>query len=150
MQITLPDGSIKHFDGPITGFDVAASIGTGLLKAAVAIEVNGKEQDLSVAIDNDASVSILTVRTDAGLDVMRHTMAAQVLARATRELYPGSKLAIGPTIENGFYYDVEFDTPLSDDDLPKIEERMKAIVAEKNEIEMKLAQMLQQQQEHLC
>ena len=138
MQITLPDGSIKTFDGPITGFDVAESIGPGLLKAAVAIEVNGNEQDLSVPIQDDAAVSILTVRNPAGLDVMRHTIAAQVLARATRELYPGSKLAIGPTIENGFYYDVEFDRPLSEDELPKIEEKMKAIIAEKNPIEMRL------------
>jgi threonyl-tRNA synthetase len=137
MQITLPDGTEKVFEGPITGFDVAESIGPGLLKAAVAIEVNGHEQDLSVPILDDASVSILTVRTPAGLDVMRHTIAAQVLARATRELYPGSKLAIGPTIENGFYYDVEFERALSEDDFPKIEERMKAIVAEKNPIVMR-------------
>ncbi len=137
MQITLPDGSIKSFDGPISGFDVAESIGPGLLKAAVAIEVNGREQDLSEPITDDANVSILTVRTAAGLDVMRHTIAAQVLARATRELYPGSKLAIGPTIENGFYYDVEFDRPLSDDELPKIEARMKQIVDEKNTIELR-------------
>ena len=102
MEITLPDGTVKHFEkATITGFDVAESIGPGLLKATVAIEVNGNEQDLSVPITSDASVSILTVRNDAGLDVMRHTIAAQVLARAT-ELYPGSKLAIGPTIENGF------------------------------------------------
>jgi threonyl-tRNA synthetase len=138
MQITLPDGSIKSFDGPVTGFDVAESIGPGLLRAAVAIEVDGREQDLSVPIEVDSAVSILTVRNPAGLDVMRHTIAAQVLARATRDLFPGSRLAIGPTIENGFYYDVEFDRPLSEDDLPKIEERMKAIVAEKNPIEMRL------------
>ena len=86
MQITLPDGSIKTFDGPITGFDVAESIGPGLLKAAVAIEVNGNEQDLSVPSQDDAAVSILTVRNPAGLDVMRHTIAAQVLARATRAI----------------------------------------------------------------
>ena len=118
MQITLPDGTVKAFEGPITGFDVAESIGPGLLKAAVAIEVNGKEQDMSVPITEDAAVSLLTVRSPAGLDVMRHTIAAQVLARATRELYPGSKLAIGPTIEHGFYYDIEFDRPLSEDDFP--------------------------------
>ena len=137
MQITLPDGSIREFDGPVTGAQIAESIGAGLLRAAVAINVNGTEQDLSVAITEDATISILTVRDDAGLDVMRHTIAAQVLARATRELFPGSKLAIGPTIEHGFYYDVEFDRPLSDDDLPRIEERMKEIVGEKNAITMK-------------
>jgi threonyl-tRNA synthetase len=137
MRITLPDGSEKAFDGPVTGLEVAESIGPGLAQAAVAIEVNGQEQDLSVPLTEDASVSILTVRNPAGLDVMRHTIAAQVLARATRELFPGSKLAIGPTIEHGFYYDIEFDRPLSEDDLPKIEERMKAIVAEKSPIVMR-------------
>ncbi len=137
MQITLPDGSVKTFDGPITGFDVAESIGPGLLKAAVAVQVDGHEQDMSEPIGDGAAVSILTVRQEAGLDVMRHTIAAQVLARATRELYPGSKLAIGPTIENGFYYDVEFDEALSEDDLPKIEARMKEIISEKNPINMR-------------
>ena len=138
MQITLPDGSIRAFDGPVTGAQIAGSIGPGLLKAAVAIEVDGHEQDLSVTITTDASVKILTVRDEAGLDVMRHTLAAQVLARATRELYPGSKLAIGPTIKNGFYYDVEFDAPISAEDLPAIEERMKDIIAEKNPINLRL------------
>jgi threonyl-tRNA synthetase len=137
MQITLPDGSIKTFDGPVTGSDVAGSIGAGLLRAAVAIEVNGHEQDLSEPITDDSAVKILTLRDEAGLDVMRHTIAAQVLARATREMFPGSKLAIGPTIEHGFYYDVEFDRPISEDDLPKIEARMKAIIEEKNAIQMR-------------
>ena len=137
MQITLPDGSIKSFDGPVTGSDVAESIGAGLLRAAVAIEVNGHEQDLSEPINEDAAVKILTLRDEAGLDVMRHTLAAQVLARATREMFPGSKLAIGPTIEHGFYYDVEFDRPISEDDLPKIEARMKEIIEEKNAIQMR-------------
>jgi threonyl-tRNA synthetase len=137
MQITLPDGSIKTFDGPVTGSDVAGSIGAGLLRAAVAIEVNGHEQDLSEPITDDSAVKILTLRDEAGLDVMRHTIAAQVLARATREMFPGSKLAIGPTIEHGFYYDVEFDRPISEDDLPKIEARMKEIIEEKNAIQMR-------------
>ena len=137
MQITLPDGSVRQFDGPTTGAQIAESIGAGLLRAAVAVKVNGQQQDLSVAITEDASVSILTLRDEEGLDVMRHTIAAQVLARATREMYPGSKLAIGPTIEHGFYYDVEFERPISDDDLAAIEARMGEIVAEKNDIVMR-------------
>ena len=137
MLITLPDGSIKEFDHPITGAELAESIGAGLLRAAIAVEVNGHEQDLSVPILEDSQVSILTMRQEAGLDVMRHTLAAQVLARATREMFPGSKLAIGPTIENGFYYDVEFDRPLSEEELPRIEQRMKEIVKEKNPIVMR-------------
>lgn len=137
MNITLPDGTEKQFEGPITGFQLAESIGPGLLKAAVAVEVDGVQQDLSELILEDCEVSILTVRTEAGLEIMRHTIAAQVLARAVRELYPGAKLAIGPTIEHGFYYDVEFERSLSEDDFPKIEEKMKAIVAEKNPIRMR-------------
>jgi threonyl-tRNA synthetase len=137
MQITLPDGSVKQFDGPTSGAQIAESIGAGLLRAAVAIEVNGHEQDLSAPITEDAAVNILTVRDDAGLDVMRHTIAAQVLARATRELFPGSKLAIGPTINHGFYYDVHFERPISEDDLPQIEARMKEIVQEKNSITLR-------------
>ena len=138
MIITLPDGTIKEFDGEITGFDVASSIGEGLLRAAVGIEVNGEERDLSAPITGDAAVSILTTRTPAGLDIMRHTIAAQVLARACKEMFPGCKLAIGPTIENGFYYDVEFDRALTPEDLPKLETRMKAIVSEKNTIQRKM------------
>ena len=134
MQITLPDGTVKEFNAPATGFDVAASIGEGLLRAAVAIEVNGEEQDLSEVIEQDAAVSILTTRTPAGLDIMRHTITAQVLARACRELFRGCKLAIGPTIENGFYYDIEFDRALTTEDLPVIEKRMKEIIAKKHPI----------------
>ena len=137
MNITLPDGSIKQFDGPVTGAQIAESIGPGLLKAAVAVEVDGTQLDLSVPIESDAQVKILTLRDEDGLDVMRHTITAQILARAVRELYPGSKLAIGPTISHGFYYDVEFERPLLEEELPKIEERMQAIANEKNRITMR-------------
>ena len=82
-------------------------------------------------------MNILTLRDEAGLDVMRHTIAAQVLARATRELFPGSKLAIGPTIAHGFYYDVEFNAPITDADLERIEGKMKSIIAEENSITMR-------------
>jgi threonyl-tRNA synthetase len=138
VQITLPDGSIRSFDGPVTGGELAASIGPGLAKAAVAVEVDGVELDLSIPVTADAHVSILTTRTPQGLDVMRHTLAAQVLARALREMYPGCKLAIGPTIETGFYYDVELPTALSVDDLPKIEQRMREIVNKKAEISRRM------------
>ena len=138
MQITLPDGTIKQFEGPVTGFELASSIGEGLLRAAVAVEVDGCEQDLSVPIEKDAAVNILTVRSDAGLDIMRHTIAAQVLARACRELFEGCKLAIGPTIENGFYYDIEFDRALTPEDLDTIETRMRSIIGEKNDVERKM------------
>ena len=129
-MITLPDGSEKSFDGPVTGFDIAASIGPGLAKAALAITVNDHLCDLSTTITSDTQVRILTAKDHQGLDVLRHTLAAQVLARAVCDLYPDAKLAIGPTIEHGFYYDVAFTQPLSADDLEKIEARMHAIVAE--------------------
>ncbi len=129
VRITLPDNSVKEFAATTTtGSEIAASIGAGLAKAAVAIEVNGVAQDLSEPISQDVSVSIATAKNELGLDTLRHTLAAQVLALAIKEMYPGAKLAIGPTIENGCYYDIEFATPLSSDDLPKIEERMKEII----------------------
>lgn len=129
-NITLPDGSIREFDQPVSGFDIVNTIGPGLAKAAVAMTVNDEQKDLSTTITEDASVSILTGKDEQGLDVIRHTLAAQILARAIKDLYPDAKLAIGPTIETGFYYDVEFVEPLVPDDLPKIESRMREIIKE--------------------
>ncbi len=128
--ITLPDGSEKHFPEPVSGFDIAASIGSGLAKAALALEVDGVQRDLSTTLSHDARVRILTAKDVEGLDVLRHTLAAQVLARAVKELYPQARLAIGPTIDTGFYYDVDFPEPISPEALPAIEARMQEIVAE--------------------
>lgn len=128
--ITLPDGSKKEFPGPVTGADIAASIGPGLAKSALAMKVDGQQRDLYLPITKDAKVEILTPKQPEGLDILRHTTTAQVLARALKELYPGTKLAIGPTIDNGFYYDVETDHPISSEDLEKIETRMRAIMDE--------------------
>ncbi|MDX1606180.1 MAG: threonine--tRNA ligase [Candidatus Competibacterales bacterium] len=128
--ITLPDGSQKTFDRPVTGFDLAASIGPGLAKAAVAMEVDGEQCDLSTTLAEDARVRLLTPRDADGLDVLRHTLAAQVLARAVKDLYPEARLAIGPTIDTGFYYDVDFPTPIPAEDLERIETRMREIVSE--------------------
>jgi threonyl-tRNA synthetase len=138
MEIILPDGTIRKYEDAVTGFDVALSIGERLLRAAVAVKVNGQLQDLSESIEDKSNVSIITVRDTEGLDIMRHTITAQVLARAVKELYPGSKLAIGPTIEHGFYYDVEFEESLSLDDLPKIEKKMKEIIGQKNDVVRKM------------
>ena len=101
MNITLPDGSIKELPKGSTGLDLAASIGPGLAKAALAVVVNGDQKDLSDSINEDAEVSIITINSDEGLEIMRHTLTAQVLARAVQNLYPGTKLAIGPTINDG-------------------------------------------------
>ena len=129
MNITLPDGSIRELDLGSTGLDLATSIGPGLAKAAIAVTVNGVQRDLSDPINEDSSVSIITIDSDEGIEIMRHTLTAQVLARAVKNLYPGTKLAIGPTITDGFYYDFEFKKPISPEDLESIEKEMKKIIA---------------------
>ncbi len=132
--ITLPDGSTRAFDHPVTGAEIAASIGAGLAKAALAVKVDGVQKDLYLPIDRDAKIEILTPKQPEGLDILRHTTTAQVLARALKELYPGTKLAIGPTIDNGFYYDVESPVSIPEGDLEKIEARMREIIAEGNSV----------------
>ena len=129
IKITLPDGSVREYEGAaVTGTQIAESIGTGLAKAALAVTVDGVQRDLSDPITKDAAVSIITIDSEEGLEIMRHTVAAQVLARAVKTLYPKAKLAIGPTIENGFYYDIAFEEPISTEDLPAIEKEMRRIV----------------------
>ena len=137
--ITLPDGSQKEFSGAVTGLDIARSIGSGLAKAAIAISVNGSQKDLCDAIDEDSNVSIITIDSNEGLEIMRHTLTAQVLARAVKNIYPDSKLAIGPTIEDGFYYDFEFQNAISTDDLGPIEKEMKKIISTNSSITKTLA-----------
>ena len=134
ITITLPDGSQKQAPVGISGLEIASMIGAGLAKAAIAFSVNGEQRDLSDTVSQDADISIFTIDTDEGLEIMRHTVAAQVLARAIKNLYPSAKLAIGPTIENGFYYDFLSEETVSIDDLPKIEKEMEKIVASKSEI----------------
>ena len=129
MNITLPDGSIRKLESGSTGLDLANSIGPGLAKAAIAIEVNGSQKDLCDPIMEDSEVSIITIDSDEGLEIMRHTLTAQVLARAVKNLYPDTKLAIGPTITDGFYYDFEFKKPISTEDLEDIEKEMKKVIA---------------------
>ena len=134
MNITLPDGSIRKLKEGSTGLDLAMDIGPGLAKAAIAVTVNGDQKDLCDPIEGDAKVSIITVDSSEGLEIMRHTLTAQVLARAVKNLYPDTKLAIGPTIINGFYYDFEFAKPISPDDLQKIEKEMRKIIDIKSSI----------------
>ena len=101
-KITFPDGRIENFKEKVTGNLIAQSISKSLSKKAIAIIVDGIQKDLSDFIDQDASISIITINSPEGLEIMRHTLAAQVLAKAIKNLYPNAKLAIGPTIENGF------------------------------------------------
>ncbi len=128
VTITLPDGSTRQYPAPVTGGEIAASIGAGLAKAALAIVVDGKELDLDAPIAADAKIQILTGKDPAGLELIRHD-CAHVLAEAVKELFPDTQVTIGPAIENGFYYDFSRKTPFSSDDLAAIEQRMKEIVA---------------------
>jgi threonyl-tRNA synthetase len=134
MNISLPDGSIREIKTGLTGLDLAKDIGPGLAKAAIAVTVNGIQKDLSDPILEDSEVSIITIDSDEGLEIMRHTLTAQVLARAVKNLYPETKLAIGPTIADGFYYDFEFKKPISYEDLEIIENEMKKIVSANSSI----------------
>ena len=127
-DVTLPDGSVRSFDGPVTGAVVAAAIGPGLARAALAMTVDGALQDLSRVIERDASVTFVTRRDEAALGMIRHD-AAHVLAEAVQSLYPGTQVTIGPAIENGFYYDFARNEPFTVEDLPAIEARMREIMA---------------------
>ncbi|MFL2486652.1 MAG: threonine--tRNA ligase [Gammaproteobacteria bacterium] len=134
MDITLPDGSKKSLPKGSNGLDLAKSIGPGLAKDAVAVVVNNEQRDLSDKLSTNAEVSIITIKSNEGLEIMRHTLAAQVLASAIKNLYPDAKLAIGPTIEDGFYYDFLPTKPISIDDLPNIEKEMKSIIGQSTQI----------------
>ena len=129
MKITLPDGSIKELSDGSSGLDLASDIGPGLAKAAIAVTVNGIQKDLCDLLEDNSEVAIITIDSEEGLEIMRHTLTAQVLARAVKNLYPESKLAIGPTITDGFYYDFEFKKAISSDDLNAIEKEMKKIIS---------------------
>ena len=127
MEITLKNGDKKHFDKAASCKDIALSIREGLARAAVCAKVDGTLVDLSAVVDRDCEFEIVTLKDKEGLEVYRHT-ASHVLAQAVKAIFPTCKLAIGPTIENGFYYDIDFTTPISQEDLGKIEEEMKKII----------------------
>ena len=138
MKITLPDNSSRELPEGSSGYDLAKDIGPGLVKSAVAVTINGIQKDLHDVIEGDVSASIITIDSDEGIEIMRHTLTAQVLARALKNIYPSSKLAIGPTIDDGFYYDIETEDAISIDDLEKIEDEMIKIVKTKSSITKKL------------
>ena len=131
MDIKLPDGAVKHFDAPVSVADIAASIGPGLAKAALAGRVDGKLVDTSHVVDRDARVAIVTERDADGLDVIRHS-TAHLLAYAVKALFPVAQVTIGPVIEDGFYYDFSFKRPFTPEDLAAIERKMEEL-AKKNE-----------------
>ena len=127
VAISLPDGSVRAFDAPVTAADVAAAIGPGLAKAALAARVDGELRDLRRPIEADARLEIVTARSDEALALFRHD-AAHVLAQAAKELFPGVQVTIGPVIEDGFYYDFARDRPFVPEDLERMEARMAEIV----------------------
>ena len=131
--ITLPDGSQRSFNQPLSVLDVAADIGPGLAKATIAGLVDGKEMDTSHIIHNDAEVSILTDRSDEGLFIIRHS-TAHLMAMAVKQLFPAAQVTIGPVIEDGFYYDFAFERPFTPEDLEAIESRMSELAGQDHEI----------------
>src|SRR5688500_1334031 len=129
ITITLPDGSRREFDNPVSVADVAASIGPGLAKAALAGKVDGRLVDTSYRIEHDAALEIVTDKHPDALDVLRHS-TAHLLAQAVQRLHPGAQVTIGPVIDNGFYYDFAYERPFTPEDLPAIEAEMQKIVKE--------------------
>ena len=123
IQITLPDGSKRDFPGPVTVAEVAASIGAGLAKAALAGKIDGKVVDTSYSIASDSSLSIVTAKDADGLEVIRHS-TAHLLAYAVKELFPDAQVTIGPVIEHGFFYDFSYKRAFTPDDLIAIERKM--------------------------
>jgi threonyl-tRNA synthetase len=134
MKITLKDGSVLEFENPVTAMEIAKTISEGLARNAVCAKVDGELVDLSTVIEKDCELQVITLKDKEGLDVYRHTVS-HVLAQAVKNIYPTSKLAIGPTVENGFYYDIEFKTPITRDDLGKMENEMRAIIKSDFKIE---------------
>ncbi|MEA3157419.1 MAG: threonyl-tRNA synthetase, partial [Betaproteobacteria bacterium] len=126
VNVKLPDGSVRSFDHPVTVAEIAASIGPGLAKAALAGRVNGKLVDTAQRVESDSDVAIVTDKDADGLDIIRHS-SAHLLAHAVKELFPDAQVTIGPVIEDGFYYDFAYKRPFTPEDLAAIEKRMAEI-----------------------
>ncbi|MCZ6711369.1 MAG: TGS domain-containing protein, partial [Gammaproteobacteria bacterium] len=133
VNITLPDGSTREFDGAVTGAEVAADISKSLAKTALAVRVDGDLKDIYLPIETDAAVEIITRDSQHGVELLRHD-AAHILAEAVKELFPQTQVTIGPNIENGFYYDFAREEPFTSEDLEVIEARMRKIVARNEDI----------------
>ena len=125
--ITLPDGNSLNFLNKVTGLEIAEKISKSLAKQAMVISVDGELKDLDFIIDKDCAIKIFTSKNEEGLETIRHD-TAHILAMAVQELFPGTQVTIGPTIENGFFYDFARKEPFTEDDLKKIEDKMKEIV----------------------
>ena len=134
MKITLKDGSFKEYENSKSVIEIAADISEGLARVATAGEIDGEVVDLRTVVDKDCELNILTFNDEKGKGAFRHT-ASHIMAQAVKRLYPETKLAIGPSVADGFYYDVDRETPFTADDLEKIEKEMKKIVKENLPIE---------------
>lgn len=134
INITLKDGSVREIESAMSALDVAKDISMGLYRNACACRINGKVMDIRTVIDSDCELELLTFNDEDGRYAFRHT-ASHILAQAVKRLYKDAKLAIGPAIDNGFYYDFDLPSPITKDDLPKIEDEMKKIVKENLSIE---------------
>ena len=134
VTITLPDGTARQFDGAVTAEQVARDIGPGLAKAAIVARINGALADLRLPIEVDAGLEIVTRNADAALEILRHD-CAHVMAEAAKELWPNMQVTIGPTIEDGFYYDFAKAEPFTPDDLSALEKRMAEIIRRDETIE---------------
>src|SRR5882724_9770917 len=135
--IRLPDGSVKSFDKAVTGAEIARAIGPGLAKAALAVKIDGALKDLSLPIERDAAIEIVTARSPEALALLRHD-AAHVLAEAVQELYPGTQITFGPSTEDGFYYDFARKAPFTPEDFAAIEAKMREIVDRDEPIEREI------------
>lgn len=137
LKITLPDGSQREFDGPVTVMQVAQSIGAGLAKNTVAGRVNGRLVDACDLISEDAKLQIVTPKDDEGVEIIRHS-TAHLVGHAVKQLYPTAKMVIGPVIEEGFYYDISYERPFTPDDMAAIEARMKELIAQDYDVVKKM------------
>ena len=133
VAVTLPDGAVRRYPAGITGAEIAADISKSLGKAALAVTIDGRLADLSRPIEQDARLAIVTARDDAALELIRHD-AAHIMARAVQELWPDTKVTIGPVIENGWYYDFDRPEPFTPEDLEAIEARMRQIIAARDPV----------------
>ena len=137
LKITLPDGSVREFDGPVTIMQVAQSIGAGLAKNTVAGRVNGRLLDACDVIAQDATLQIITPKDQEGVDIIRHS-CAHLIGHAVKQLYPTAKMVIGPEIEEGFYYDISYERPFTPEDVAAIEARMKELIAQDYDVVKKM------------
>ncbi|MGB2272629.1 MAG: TGS domain-containing protein, partial [Pseudomonadales bacterium] len=135
--ITLPDGSERAFDNPVSIMQVAADIGPGLAKATIAGEVDGQLKDACELIESDATLRIITAKDDEGVEIIRHS-CAHLIGHAVKQLFPDARMVIGPVIDEGFYYDIATEKPFTPEDLDAIEARMKELIAQDYDVVKKM------------